>query len=465
MQEFGLVGLGVMGKNLALNLINQGISLAVYNRNNPPNEINIAKNFADTIADCEGFDAADKFISAIKSPRKILLMVNAGTAIDEVISNFLPYLEPGDILIDGGNSHFLDTQRRQNQLLTEGIHFLGAGISGGEEGARNGASIMPGGNIDAYNIVASILEKIAATDFTGKACCKYVGPEGAGHFVKMVHNGMEYAEMQIIAETYFCMNKVMRLSLENISNTFNIWNDEGLKSYLLEISRNILLKKEGNDYLIDKILDSAAQKGTGGWSSQTALDLGIPLSTISEAVTARIISGMKIERKEAAGIYGINTEKVDNLVSFKELKSAYQCARIINHHIGFAMLSEASEQYKWNLNLSEIAQLWTNGCIIRSELMESLSKGLKSNDKLLLLPEMVEILKEGWKDVAHVVSIAHQFGIALPVFSASLDFFLAYTTADSCANMIQAQRDYFGAHTYKRIDKDLSQSFHTNWFE
>ncbi len=465
--DFGLIGLGVMGQNLALNFADNNIKLSVFNRHIPNEEVDIAKNFIEKNPNKKllGFDELTAFIQSIQKPRNILFMVKAGAPVDSLITSLIPLLDTDDLLIDGGNSHYLDTVSRIKLLQKHHIKFVGTGISGGEEGARFGPSIMPGGSPESYKRVAPFLEKIAAKDKNETPCCAYIGAEGSGHFVKMVHNGIEYAEMQLIAEVYELLRFGMKLSPLDISTIFKSWSASNLNSYLLEITTDILQKKEGNEYLLDKILDAASQKGTGGWSTEAAISLGVPLNTISDAVMARNLSAQKNIRVKANAIYNIEKTKIsipkDQFCIL--LRQAYEASRIINHHIGFAMITEASNQYSWNINLKETARIWTNGCIIRSDLMEHLVTVLKESDQVLLHPEIVEKMNSVKNNLAECIAIGSKNGFSLPVLSSALNYFLGFINGNSSANVIQAQRDYFGAHTYKRIDKPLDKSFHTNW--
>ncbi|WP_378174996.1 decarboxylating NADP(+)-dependent phosphogluconate dehydrogenase [Aquimarina sp. SS2-1] len=468
--QLGLIGLGVMGKSLAKNLISKNFTLSVYNRHVDNYEVDIAKNFVseqsknDTIL---GFDNLNSFVQSLQQPRIIMLMVNAGKPVDEVITDLMPLLSENDCIIDGGNSHYKFTEDRSQSLAKAGIHFLGVGISGGEEGALNGPSIMPGGSRDAYERSGKILEAIAAKDKENKPCCALIGPEGSGHYVKMVHNGIEYAEMQLLAETYHSLRFYAKKSPDQIANILHNWKSNGLDSYLLEITIDILRKKEGEDFLVDKILDKAGQKGTGGWSTVASLELGMPLSTISESVMARNLSGMKSKRVIASEMYQLAGSQIseDDPTFIENLKKAFYAARIINHHIGFELLKEASDEYGWGLNLSEISRIWTNGCIIKSNLMENIWNlfAVDHTVSLLLFPEIVTILKSDIEALTDTVATVLKAGYALPVFSAAAYYFLMYTSSQSSANIIQAQRDYFGAHTYQRVDKPIDEYFHTNW--
>lgn len=465
--QIGLLGLGVMGKSLAINLATKGIRVAVFNRHVEDLEVDIAKEFAaenKEIFDFPWFDDLETFVASLEAPRSIFLMVNAGKTVDIVIESLLPFLEEGDLIIDGGNSHYKDTLKREQVLKEKGLLFLGTGVSGGEEGARKGPSIMPGGPQEAYNRVGEYLERIAARDKKGNPCCTYIGPEGAGHFVKMLHNGIEYGEMQLIAEVYHYLRFNFKLGPEKIAETFENWNGE-MESYLLEISVNILRKKENDGFLIDKILDAAKQKGTGGWSTNAALELGVPFDTITAAVMARNISGIKQERVEAQSAYEISSEGKNKEPDLHQLFSAYKAASIINHAVGFNLLLAASKEYNWDLDLSAIARIWTNGCIIRSAFMEDLIAICKElpEDSILLHPDIIERMKKLKSSLTAVTGEAIRAGFPVPVLSAAANYFLGYTSSQSSANMIQAQRDYFGAHTYERTDKPRGEFFHTEW--
>jgi 6-phosphogluconate dehydrogenase len=465
--EIGLMGLGVMGKSLALNLAEKGVHVAVYNRHVAGREEGIARQLmADnpSLSNLKGFDKVDEFIQSLARPRKVMLMIYAG-AVDEQLEELIGLLEPGDVVIDGGNSSYKDTARRAGHLASKEIHFIGTGISGGEEGARKGPSIMAGGSERGYVLGAKYLELIAAKDKAGNPCASYIGPGGAGHFVKMVHNGIEYAEMQVLAEFYGLLRDLLGISPEGIADTLQDWQTGDVGSYLLQITIDILGKKEEDGLLLDNILDQAEQKGTGGLSTAAALEYGVPYSPLSEAVMARFMSAMKAQRVKAAPLYPRQPliNEVDRDAFIGSLKNAYQAARIINHDIGFNLMLQAARHHHWELDLSEIARIWTNGCIIRSVLMEELSEILKSGESILTSAVIIPRLRDWSKDLAFIVASGLQQGFALPVLSASLNYFLAATTADSPANLIQAQRDYFGAHTYQRNDQPAGQYFHTIW--
>lgn len=466
--EIGIIGMGVMGKNLALNLADHQTSLSIYNRHLPGKEERVAEKVLEAnpnLSQVRAFDQLKPFMESLQSPKKVLMMIPAGEVIDQQIDELLPFLDPGDLLVDGGNSYYKDTVSRSRFLKDKDLLFLGMGVSGGEEGARFGPSLMPGGDQQGFLQVVPFLEKIAAKDFKGKACITYVGPEGSGHFVKMVHNSIEYGEMQAIAEVYYLMRHYLEMPMEEIAANFESWMDSDLSNYLLEITIDILRKKEAGEPLLDKILDQAAQKGTGGWSVTTALEYGVPYGVLTEAVMARNLSARKPFRMIAAGLY--TPEKISGIEGkeafLDKLQAAYQATRIINHDAGFSLMLEVSEKNNWNLNFSEIARVWTNGCIIRSRLMEELVDLFQENNRILLNYEAVTALKGYQNDLSYVVGQALQHGFSVPLLSSAINYFLGAITANSSANLIQAQRDYFGAHTYQRIDADSEEHFHTEW--
>jgi len=466
--EFGIIGMGVMGRSLALNLADKGVAISIYNRHVAGVEEKVAQRIIEDnsyFSNIQGFDHLENFVASLSLPRKILLMIPAGSAVDLQIEALLPLLQPGDVLIDGGNSFYKDTGRRALALEAQGIHFVGAGVSGGEEGALKGPSIMPGGSKTGIDLIAPYLEKIVAKDPDGKPCTAYIGPEGSGHFIKMVHNSIEYAEMQALTEAYFLLRKYMQCSPEEISKVMKQWQEEGLDSYLLSITIDILQTYEGEDLLLDKILDQAAQKGTGGWSVSAALEYGVPYGVLTEAVMARSLSAQKERRVEAYALYQPQTFTAieDKKKFLAKLKNAYQACRIINHDVGFNLMKEVSDQNGWKLNFSEIARIWTNGCIIRSGLMEEMVSLFQTSESILTAPSMIARMSGYRDDLSYVVGQGLQHGYALPVFSAAINYFLGAITADSPANLIQAQRDYFGAHTYQRIDAPADRHFHTQW--
>ncbi|WP_291783611.1 decarboxylating NADP(+)-dependent phosphogluconate dehydrogenase [Cecembia sp.] len=466
--HIGIIGMGVMGKSLALNMAENGIPIAVYNRFVVGKEEHIATGFAATNKHfplLKGFDELALFVQNLESPKKILLMIPAGEAIDHQIGDLLPFLQKGDILIDGGNSFFEDSSKRYDYLASKGIHFLPMGVSGGEEGARKGPSLMPGGNAEAYELLFPYLQKIAAKDKNGKACVTYVGPQGAGHFIKMVHNSIEYGEMQVIAETVHLLRYGMKLSAVEVAKILRNWIAEGLSSYLLEITADILEIQENEELILDKILDKAGQKGTGNWSISTALKYNTPYSPLFEAVTARQLSANKEERTQLSKEYSHRFRAFagDKVLLLDHLKNAFRLVRIINHETGFDLMHKVSSSLHWNLNFSEIARIWTNGCIIRSKLMEDLVAIFQENPSIIHHKPLVGKIKEWKSDLAYLIGLGLSHDFALPVMSASLNYLLGRIIEASSANMIQAQRDYFGAHTYIRNDDPKGLAKHTDW--
>ena len=461
-KEFGLFGLGVMGKSLARNLARNGFKIALFNRHLAGVEEGVAKNFKDDFSDLKeaaAFDEIAAFVNALETPRKIMLMVNAGPIVDHVIEDLLPFLSKGDILIDGGNSNYKDSKRRLDYLSSRQIQFIGAGVSGGEEGALTGPSIMPGGSKEAYASIQPYLEAIAAKGEDGKPCCSYIGEEGSGHFMKMVHNGIEYVEMELLAEMYAILTTLGKNPAE-IANIFESWKSVS-NSYLLEITIDILRKKEGNTPLVEKILDVAANKGTGNWTTIATAELGVPSTLIANALFARFTSSFKTQRQKVAAIFKHSTEV--QTMEVTDLLKAYHFARIINHYQGFQLISEAAKTYQWNIVLSELARVWTNGCIIKSDLMKKLVPLLKESNDLLDAPSLQNELLL-LKPIANkVVAQCILSEIPTSSLSESVNFLNQLKTDRSAANIIQAQRDYFGAHTYKRIHDPLQKNHHTIW--
>lgn len=461
-KEFGLFGLGVMGKSLARNLARNGFKIALFNRHLAGVEEGVAKNFKDDFSDLKeaaAFDEIAAFVNALETPRKIMLMVNAGPIVDHVIEDLLPFLSKGDILIDGGNSNYKDSKRRLDYLSSRQIQFIGAGVSGGEEGALTGPSIMPGGSKEAYASIQPYLEAIAAKGEDGKPCCSYIGEEGSGHFVKMVHNGIEYVEMELLAEMYAILTTLGKNPAE-IANIFESWKSVS-NSYLLEITIDILRKKEGDTPLVEKILDVAANKGTGNWTTIATAELGVPSTLIANALFARFTSSFKTQRQKVAAIFKHSTEV--QTMEVTDLLKAYHFARIINHYQGFQLISEAAKTYQWNIVLSELARVWTNGCIIKSDLMKKLVPLLKESNDLLDAPSLQNELLL-LKPIANkVVAQCILSEIPTSSLSESVNFLNQLKTDRSAANIIQAQRDYFGAHTYKRIHDPLQKNHHTIW--
>jgi 6-phosphogluconate dehydrogenase len=457
-----------MGKNLALNIESRGYSVSVYNRSPEKTEEFLkteaeGKNFAGTYS-------VEEFINSLEKPRKILLMVKAGAATDATIDSLKPYLEKGDILIDGGNTFFQDTIRRNKELEELGIHFIGTGVSGGEEGALKGPSIMPGGQKEAYELVKPILTAISAK-VEGDDCCTYIGPNGAGHYVKMVHNGIEYGDMQLICEAYFIMKNVLGLETDELHEVFAEWNKGELDSYLIEITADIFTKKdeETGKALVDVILDTAGQKGTGKWTSQSALDLGVPLPIITESVFARFISAMKEERVKASKVLsGPNAAAFegDKTELVEAIRKALYMSKICSYAQGFAQMKAASEEYDWNLQYGDIAMIFRGGCIIRAQFLQKIKEAYDRDADLtnLLLDPYFKDIVEGYQSaLREVISIAVKQGIPVPSFSSALAYYDSYRTETLPANLLQAQRDYFGAHTYQRVDKE--GVFYTNWME
>jgi len=461
--EFGLFGLGVMGKSLCRNLANNGFKISMFNRHVDGVEEDVAKNFKAQYSElnqAEAFDDIASFVNSLQQPRKIMLMVNAGKTIDYVIEDLLPHLSKGDIIIDGGNSNYKKTKERNDYLKTKGVHFIGTGVSGGEEGALKGPSIMPSGDLEAYNNVKVFLETISAKDKNGLPCCTYVGPEGSGQFIKMVHNGVEYVEMQLLAEVSTIL-EALGQSPDAISKTLEGWKVSA-SSYLLEITATIFQKKEGDDWLVKKILDKAGNKGTGNWTTIASAELGVPSTLISSALFSRYISFYKEERIELSKKF----DKADSSelnITTTEILEAYQFARIINHYQGFKLIAEASNKFSWDLNLSEIARIWTNGCIIRSTLMEELVAVFKTTSNILTDSHLIDFVNQYKPSSKKVVSQCILNEITTPALGEAIQFFNGITTKYASANIIQAQRDYFGAHTYQRLDDASGKSYHTNW--
>ncbi|RFU69204.1 NADP-dependent phosphogluconate dehydrogenase [Bacillus sp. V59.32b] len=466
-QQIGVVGLAVMGKNLAFNIESRGYSVSVYNRSREKTDEMMSeaqgKNVVPTYS-------VEEFVSSLESPRKILLMVKAGGPTDATIEQLKPLLDKGDILIDGGNTFFKDTQRRNEELSALGIHFIGTGVSGGEEGALTGPSIMPGGQKEAYELVAPILKDISAK-VNGDACCTYIGPDGAGHYVKMVHNGIEYGDMQLISESYFLLKNILGLSAEELHSVFADWNQGELDSYLIEITADIFKKydEETGKPMVDVILDKAGQKGTGKWTSQSALDLGVPLPIITESVFARFISALKDERVAASKILSgpeIKPFSGDRDGFIESIRKALYMSKICSYAQGFAQMKAASEEYGWDLRYGEIAMIFRGGCIIRAQFLQKIKDAYDRDGQLnnLLLDSYFKEIVESYQGaLREVVSTAVMNGIPVPSFAAALSYYDSYRTETLPANLIQAQRDYFGAHTYQRVDKE--GTFHTEWME
>ncbi|HAR0837996.1 TPA: NADP-dependent phosphogluconate dehydrogenase [Enterococcus faecium] len=467
-QQIGVVGMAVMGKNLALNIESRGYSVALFNRTGAKTtavvEEHPDKNFKATYT-------IEEFVESIEKPRRILLMVKAGPATDATIQELLPHLDKGDILIDGGNTFFKDTMRRNEELANSVINFIGTGVSGGEEGALKGPSIMPGGQKEAYALVAPILEQISAKAEDGAPCVTYIGPNGAGHYVKMVHNGIEYGDMQLIAESYDLMKNILNLSVEEMADIFKEWNQGELDSYLIEITADILTRKDDEGTgkpVVDVILDAAGNKGTGKWTSQSALDLGVPLPLITESVFARYISAYKEERVQASKILSRTNDfefTGDKKELVEKIREALYFSKIMSYAQGFAQLRVASKEFDWDLPFGEIAKIWRAGCIIRARFLQKITDAYDKNpeiENLLLDDYFVEITKKYQQSVRDVVALAVQAGVPVPTFSSAIAYFDSYRAERLPANIIQAQRDYFGAHTYERVDKE--GIFHYSWY-
>ncbi|WP_405117751.1 NADP-dependent phosphogluconate dehydrogenase [Paenibacillus sp. FSL H8-0317] len=466
-QQIGVIGLAVMGKNLALNIESKGFSVAVFNRS--PEKTN------DLLKEAEGKNLTgtftiEEFVESLESPRKILIMVQAGKATDATIEQLLPHLDQGDIIIDGGNAYFPDTQRRSKELEEKGFRFIGAGVSGGEEGALKGPAIMPGGQESAYQLVEPILTAISAK-VGDDACSTYIGPDGAGHYVKMVHNGIEYGDMQLIGEAYHLLKSVLNVSVEELHEIFTEWNQGELDSYLIEITADIFSKydPETGKPMVDVILDAAGQKGTGKWTSQSALDLGVPLSMITESVFSRFLSAMKDERVAASKILsGPATEAFsgDKKAFIENVRKALFASKIVSYAQGFAQMRAASDEYGWDLKYGNIAMIFRGGCIIRSQFLQNIKEAYDKDAELknlLLDPyfqNIVESYQGAWREV---IAAAVKQGIPVPGFSSALSYYDSYRTERLPANLLQAQRDYFGAHTFKRVDKE--GSFHFQWMD
>jgi 6-phosphogluconate dehydrogenase len=467
MCDIGLIGLAVMGQNLVLNMNDHGFRVAVFNRTVLKVDDFLANEAKDT--QIVGTRSFEEFVQSLKKPRRVMLMVKAGDTVDSIIDSVLPYLEEGDIIIDGGNSLYTDTNRRTEVLAKQGILFVGTGVSGGEEGARFGPSIMPGGNPAAWDSVKDVFQSIAAKVEDGSPCCDWVGERGAGHYTKMVHNGIEYGDMQLICEAYNLLSAALGLNADELAEVFNDWNKGELDSYLIQITAEIFAKKdEDGTPMVDKILDAAGQKGSGKWTGISSLDLGVPVTLIGEAVYARCLSAMKDERVIASKVLnGTDVSNADNRDEFiEDVRRALYCSKIISYAQGYMLMREAAKEQKWNLNFGGIALMWRGGCIIRSRFLGKIKDAFDKNPDLtnLLLDEFFsQVLNEYQSSWRRAVIKAIEYGVPTPAFSTALSFFDGYRTERLPANLLQAQRDYFGAHTYERIDKPRGEFFHTNW--
>jgi len=466
--SIGLIGAGVMGQNLALNFESKGFPVLVYDKDDEKLAQLNRKLSADKNIKTVG--SISELISGLSLPRKILLMVPAGKIVDEIINELIPLLDKGDIIIDGGNSNYQDTIRRTKYIESNDLLFIGTGISGGEEGALKGPSIMPGGSLAAWKFVKPVFQSIAAKVEDGTPCCEWVGENGAGHFVKMVHNGIEYGDMQLICEAYQIMKDLLNMSNEEMHNVFREWNEGELNSYLIEITRDILNYKENGEYLVDKILDTAGQKGTGKWTVIASLDMGAPLTLIGEAVYGRALSALKEERTAASEfLKGPEPVFKGNRNEFiEDLRKALYASKIISYAQGYILMKYAAKEYDWNLNYGGIALMWRGGCIIRSVFLARIKDAFENNPHLsnLLLDtffkEKIEMSQDAWRRVVSVCAIN---GIWIPAMSSALNYYDGYRNKRLPANLLQAQRDYFGAHTYERVDKPRGQFFHTRWLE
>jgi 6-phosphogluconate dehydrogenase len=467
--EIGLIGLAVMGQNLVLNMNDHGFRVAVFNRT--VSKVDDFINNEARSTQVVGTHSIEQLTQSLKKPRRVMLMVKAGETVDEMIDQVTPHLEKGDIIIDGGNSHYPDSNRRTKSLNEKGILFIGTGVSGGEEGARKGPSIMPGGNPEAWPHVKDIFQSIAAKVEDGTPCCDWVGENGAGHYVKMVHNGIEYGDMQLICEAYQLLKDGLGMSADELHQVFADWNKGELDSYLIEITAEILAKKSDEDGqpIIDKILDTAGQKGTGKWTVTSALDLGMPLTLIGEAVFGRCLSALKEERVAASKVLTGPKHKIDSQdrkIFIEDVRRALYCSKMISYAQGYMLLREAAKQEGWNLNMGGIALMWRGGCIIRSRFLAKIKDAYEKNPNLtnLLLDEFFSNVLNNYQAAwRHAIIHAIGFGVPTPAFSTALAFYDGYRTERLPANLLQAQRDFFGAHTYERIDKPRGQFFHSNW--
>ena len=465
--DIGLIGLAVMGENLVMNMASKGFTVAVYNRT--------TQRVTDFLAgrakgkSILGAYSIEEFVGSLKKPRKVMLLVKAGQPVDDFIERLIPHLDAGDIIIDGGNSHFPDTARRMAYVESKGLLYVGTGVSGGEEGALKGPSMMPGGSPAAWPHVKSIFQAISAKAPDGSPCCDWVGEGGAGHFVKMVHNGIEYGDMQLICEAYQLMKDLLGMTADEMHETFKVWNEQELDSYLIEITRDILAyRDEDGNPLLDKILDAAGQKGTGKWTTMAALDAGVPLTLISEAVFARFLSAVKEERVNASGVLADPAPRSggDRRAMIEAIKQALYASKIVSYAQGYQLMRAAAKTYGWNLNYGGIALMWRGGCIIRSAFLGRIKEAFDADPaltNLMLSPYFADALRsaqEGWRKVCAEAVLN---GVPVPAFQAALSYYDGYRAARLPHNLLQAQRDYFGAHTYERVDAPRGTFFHTNW--
>jgi len=465
--DIGLVGLAVMGENLVLNMESKGFTVAVFNRTTE--KVDRFINGRGKEKNIIGTHSVEELVKNLERPRKVMLMVKAGKPVDDFIEMVIPHLEEGDIIIDGGNSHYPDTNRRTKYVESKGLLYIGTGVSGGEEGALLGPSIMPGGSNKAWQHVQPIFQAVSAKVEDDSPCCDWVGENGAGHFVKMVHNGIEYGDMQLISEAYFMMKNLLGLNADDMHEVFKEWNDGELDSYLIEITRDIMgYKDEDGEALVEKILDTAGQKGTGKWTGIAALDLGIPLTLIAEAVFARCLSALKDERMNASKVLSGPTPEFqgDKKQFVEDLRQALYASKIISYAQGYTLMKAAAEEYGWDLNYGGIALMWRGGCIIRSVFLGKIKEAYDNNPELsnlLLDPYFKNIIESSQDAWRRVITTAVVNGISIPAMSSALAYFDGYRTERLPANMLQAQRDYFGAHQYERIDAARGEFFHTNW--
>jgi 6-phosphogluconate dehydrogenase len=465
--DIALIGLAVMGQNLILNMNDHGFTVVAFNRTVSKVDDFLNKEAKGT--NVIGAHSIEEMVSHLKRPRRVMMLVKAGQAVDEFIEQIIPHLEPGDIIIDGGNSLYQDTMRRAKYLEEKGFLFVGTGVSGGEEGARHGPSIMPGGSTAAWPHVKEIFQKISAKVDDGAPCCEWVGENGAGHYVKMVHNGIEYGDMQLISEAYHLMKEGLGMTPDEMSKTFAEWDQGELDSFLIEITANILAYKDTDgEPLVEKILDTAGQKGTGKWTVISSADLGIPITLMAEAVYSRCVSALKEERIKASKKLKGPRPKIstDRTKFLNDIRQALYASKIISYAQGFMLLRAAAQEYKWKLNYGAIALMWRGGCIIRSAFLGKIKEAFDNNPKLtnLLLDNFFrKAIKDSQRSWRNVVAAAAKKGIPIPAFATALNFYDAYRNARLPANLLQAQRDYFGAHTYERIDRPRGEFFHTNW--
>lgn len=466
--DIGLIGLAVMGQNLVLNMNDHGYTVAVFNRtvSKVDEFLADAAKGRDTII---GTRSMEELVESLAKPRKVMLMVKAGAVVDAFIDQLVPLLDKGDVIIDGGNSHFPDTNRRTRELKEKGILYIGTGVSGGEEGARRGPSIMPGGNKDAWPLVKNILQDISAKVEDGSPCCDWVGEDGAGHYVKMVHNGIEYGDMQMICEAYDLMHQGLGLSHDELHDIFAEWNEGELDSYLIEITRDIMkTKDEDGQPLVTKILDKAGQKGTGKWTGISSLELGVPVTLIVEAVYARCVSALKSERVKASKIIGGPDKNIDGekKAIVEDIRKALLASKIVSYAQGYMLMREAARENGWDLNYGGIALMWRGGCIIRSVFLGKIKEAFDNNpqlENLLIDPYFVKVMEDCQDAWRRTIAKAVTAGIPMPAMTSAISFFDSYRSERLPANLLQAQRDYFGAHTYERVDKSEGEFFHTNW--